>query len=332
MKKLLLFLVFLLAFSPSAFAAMESFQTFSGDGMAVSVDAVAMTDQSTATVSAEIPADATVVAAYLYSASVWSSSLYNVSFGGTLLTSDASSKLDVATKEANDAAENRWDVTSIVQTAYDGLGGVYDFDVTEHGYLDGEILAVVYSVDGADTQTVLLFDGELATTGDSFDVVLPEGYDGTSDAIMSLGISYSYQYDSAEYSQYSVVDINGERLTSSAGGNDDGNGVEENGMLITAGGFGDNPANPADPNAYPENYTSDDELYNLAPFLSEGDTLITISTLNPSNDDNIFFMALTVNGEAYVDDGNNSVPEPATMILLGTGLIGVATMGRKRKR
>ncbi len=330
MKKLVLTTTGILMFGVSGIsnATMSSFLTYSGEGAAISVDAVGMGDNQTAQIKAEIAAGATIQYAYLYSASVWSNGLSDVSFGGTTFFSDTSSRLDVGDKNANSASENRWDVTTIVQNAYDGNGGEYSFDVKEFGYLDGEILAVVYGVDGEDVKTAMLFDGELATTGDNFYVNLAEDYDG-SDAIMSLGISYSYQASSGQYSQ---IDINGNRLTSSAGGEDDG--FSSNGGLITAGGVGDSILNPPDPESIGDSPTYDDELYNLASFLTIGDNSINISSLNPSNDDNVFFMALSVTGEAYVTDDpiGPTVPEPTTMLLFATGLAGLAGVRRRNIR
>lgn len=324
MKKICVLAVVLMFISSAAFGAMSTFLSYTAEGAGISIDAVGVT--SSGNVSAEIPANATIYAAYLYSAAVWSGGLYDVEFDGNTLTSSAASRLDVGGKQANATSENRWDVTSIVAARYDSVGGTYNFTVTENGYLDGEILAVVYSVEGGETRTAMIFDGELATTGDTFNINLSDEYDG-SDAIFSLGISFGYQSNLNPPAQYTVIDVNDGRLTSSAGGEDDG--YSSNGGLITAGGVGDSIANPADPYSHGDGYDYDDELYNLAPFLTVGGNLITIATLNPSNDDNVFFAALTVRGEAIPDDVNPAVPEPATMILLGSGLLGLAGF-RKR--
>ncbi len=47
--------------------------------------------------------------------------------------------------------------------------------------------------------------------------------------------------------------------------------------------------NPANPYAAATSIRTDDELYNLLPFIEDGDRDITVFTQNPTNDDNIFF-------------------------------------------
>ena len=143
------------------------------------------------------------------------------------------------------------------------------------------------------------------------------------EAIMSLGISYGYQPSG----QYTQVDINGQRLTTSAGGQDDG--YSSNGGLITAGGIGDSILNPPDPFATRMGYNYDDELYSLNSFLNNGDTSISIATRNPSADDNVFFMGFTTLGEASTSP-IQPIPEPGTMIIVSSGLVGFIGLARKR--
>jgi hypothetical protein len=132
---------------------------------------------------------------------------------------------------------------------------------------------------------------------------------------MSVGISFGLQGPPAT-GQFSQIDVNGKRLTTSAGGNDDstckydspqdfGNTNKcSNGALITVGGVGDSTANPPNPLATDSTCAApgpprcDDELYNLKPFVHNGDTSINVHTLNPSNDDNIFFTGFQLNSAA----------------------------------
>ena len=61
------------------------------------------------------------------------------------------------------------------------------------------------------------------------------------------------------------------------------------------------------------NPRSDDELYNLIPFVKNGDTSITVDTLNPSNDDNIFFAGFFLGSTtAIVGEGILLSPSEAT--------------------
>lgn len=108
---------------------------------------------------------------------------------------------------------------------------------------------------------------------------------------MSLGISYSHQEGGEQ--QFSTVSVNGNLMTSAAGGEDDG--LPENGALLTVGGDGDSIADPADPMAPPTNARSDDELYDLKPFVQDGATEIHVATDNSSNDDNVFLATFISN-------------------------------------
>ncbi|WP_169064418.1 GDSL-type esterase/lipase family protein [Geodermatophilus dictyosporus] len=195
-------------------------------------------------------------------------------------------------------SSNYWaDVTSAVKAKLDTApAGAVSFTLGESasGSLDGEILSVIFNDpnQGADRSVTFLF-GATQTAGDNFTLQLSGPIDPLAPstiAQMSLGISYGYQSDGIQ--QYSTVDVNGRRLTSSAGGEDDGQGSD--GALITVGGHGDLPFN-ADAQLPPSGPRSDDELYDLKPFVRAGDTAINVTTANPSNDDNIFFAMFMTN-------------------------------------
>ena len=309
-------------------ATMSEFVSYTAEGAGLSIDALGVRTNRIGTLDVQLPAGASVYKAYLYSASVWRYGLHNVEFEGNTMVSNASSRLDIGSKDANPAAENRWDVTSIVSSKVGGGSGLFHFSTRELGYLDGEILAVLYEVPSAPVSTAMIFDGELASSGDSFKINLAKPIDKTDpnfQATMSLGISFGYQPGG----QYTEVDVNGKRLTSSAGGQDDG--YDSNGGLITAGGIGDSVTNPPDPYSHGTGPRYDDELYDLSAFVSNGDTVINIATRNPSNNDNIFFMGFTTLGKAYVGPGP-AVPEPTSLILLGTGLMGMMGVRQKKRK
>jgi lysophospholipase L1-like esterase len=211
------------------------------------------------------------------------------------------------------------DVTSMVKAKLDGApAGQVTFTVAEPqpDLTDGEIAVVIYD-DPAVTvdQTVSILYGSLNPNGDQYQLNLAgpiNKADPNTHLEMSLGISYSFQTGGAQ--QYSIVDVDGQRLTTSAGGEDDG--LPHNGALLTVGGDGDSIDNPSDPNATPTNPRSDDELYNLLPFVHDGDRQITVKTSNPSLDDNVLLATFTMNppvtsistgsGPAYVGVGDST--------------------------
>ncbi len=332
MRKIgILSVFFLLASASMAGATMSQFMSYTDNGAGMSVDAKGLADNTLGVISADIPVGASVYKAFLYSAAVGYSGnpLVDVVFEGNTLTSDVASRLDVGARDGNSwVSENRWDVTSIVQAKVGSGSGLFSFDLTETGYLDGEVLTVLYYDTTKPVNTAIIYDGELATTGDFFNIALTTPVDKTNPnffATMSLGISYSFQFGGGDVTgQWSQVDVNGQRMTSSAGGEDDG--FSANGGLITAGGIGDSIALPASAIANGGSARYDDELYGIESFLSNGETLISIRTLNPSNDDNVFFLGFTTLGEAK---DVSTVPEPATLLMLGAGLLGLA--GAKRK-
>ena len=77
-------------------------------------------------------------------------------------------------------------------------------------------------------------------------------------------------------------------------------GCGNNGALITVGGVGDSTINPTDGTSSTSPTGDDDELYNLAPSLSDGDTSLVINTANPSTDDNLFLAVISITAQAAV--------------------------------
>ena len=280
-------------------------------------------------IQANVPVGSQVLGAYLYSTSIWNiAPLYAVNFNGTNLSLNSGTLLGPS---ANPAVTRRWDVTNIVRSVVNGgQGGLYNFNLTELGNNDGSVLVVAYSNASTQGRSALIYDVELATTGDVTRFNFANPYSG-GNMLMSLASSFSMQPSD----QVTQVDVrtsnnpNARRLTSSAGGADDGE--QANGALITVGGIGDSAENP-DPFASPFGGPRvDDELYNLAlgnsanatPFITLGDSWAELSTINPSNDDNVFGMF--VSADFMID---NPIPAPSTLALLGA--LGLA--GRRRRR
>ncbi len=188
-------------------------------------------------------------------------------------------------------------VTSIVKPVVDAGGaGLVPLTIAEGNNtfsIDGVGIVVVFDDPSQTTQsTVIIAFGGQATTGDTFALTLSEPFDdATQDVELSLAIGFSVNSGG----QFSLIDVNGERMTSSAGDFDDGELA--NGALYTIGGVGDSEDNPADPN---NSSSPDDELYTLDEFIGDGDTDITVFSSNPSNDDIIHLATFLIRGTAAI--------------------------------
>lgn len=294
--------------------------TFIGKGN-WSLDAVGGSATGGGAIQVDVPTGSKIEKAFLYETTYSTqteSGSVKLSSGASSLALDSAAFTGLGSATAAGLIAYRADVTAYVSSVV-GSGSAVDFDFNisdiSGSRVDGFVLAVVYSNPNETTRTIAFLDGASAAGGDSFTVNFAKPIDTSVagfSAEMSLGIGFSFQSGS---DQYSTVKVNDRLLTSSAGGSDDGSAT--NGGLVTVGGLGDDPANPADPTRTAlDDPRLDDELYDLAkgsaadptPYIANGATSIKVDTLNPSNNDNIFFAGFNITAEATVDSGGNDAP------------------------
>jgi hypothetical protein len=296
---------------------------------ALSIDGFGSTTNS-GFIQANIPTGSIIQRAYLYAASVWNNPVKGVTFHGNPLSVGSATILG---PDENPATTARWDVTSIIASSF--TGGLQDFSILEDGQNDGAVLVVAYSNPSTQGLTSVILDGELSTGGDTVAFNFASPYTG-GDFLVSLASSYSDQpSDQATEIDVTTNSTINRRLTSSAGGADDRTTGEssQNGNLITVGGIGDNPTNPGPFDSPSLGPRIDDEYYNLAlgnsansaPFISPGDTFLSLTTKNSSKDDNLFGMFIT-------SGLKSTVPEPSmTLGIFGIGAIGILLSRRGKK-
>lgn len=276
--------------------------------ISLSVDGLGVVTGGSGVIQVEKPAGATVKSAYMAATDVWGSGQIP---DGAITIDGQGVNWDLVVKKHT---HNQWaDVTDLVKPKIDAApAGRIDFTIQENVYADGEILVVIFDDPSASVNTIVLMFGAQATEGDTFQVLLADPIDKSNasrDLEMGLGISFGYQ--SGYTGQYSIIDVNGNRLTSAAGGEDDG--YSGDGGLLTVGGLDDSTENPANPNLQPSYPRYDDELYNIEGLVNDGDTAITVFTRNPSNDDNIFFAYFNLKSTvAVVGEGIVLGPSSAT--------------------
>ncbi len=307
----------------------------------LSVDGVGSNLAAVGEVQAVVPVGATILKAYLYSAGLPSPfypgapttlAAYNAS--GISLAGNTINNFDTLVGAISDRVDiGRWytaraDVTALITTLTAGAAtDSFSWAVTEgslNNLIDGEVLAIAYSLPGLINATVAFMDGGQRTGGETTTIgfVNPLGDPTVAGYAAAFGIASSFSC----CNQASTIGVNGTVVTRLAGNNDDGNdaaGID--GSLITVGGIGDNPGNNV------ASYADDDELYDLKPFLTTGDMAVTIQTSNATNDDNIFFAHLyiteaikNINDTPVVPPASGAVPEPAAPALVLTALAALA--------
>lgn len=279
----------------------------------------------------DVPADAAVHKAFLYGSyySTTSPSLHQ----RTLTIAGRQVELQTIPSGAGSfLSAARADVTELVAAQVAATPGAGSLTVAnDPPGLDGVALLVIYRDDSRPVSTIAVVDGGAAQSGQrtTLDFVTPLDTDQPGfQAQMSLGIGFGYQgtdgHTCGRVNQSSIIQVNGTLLSSCAGGYDDGYGA--NGGLITVGGVGDELDNPADPTQRPGSQQPrvvDDELYDLRPFVADGDGSLVIETSNPSRDDIIFLTVVAISARV---EAVTSIPTGQTFGA-GTGTHAVNPTG-----
>jgi hypothetical protein len=278
------------------------------------------------TISTTVPIGSTVVAAYLYS-STFNSSTPGGTLGGTAVNYNVA--LGVNPTACCSLQAYQANVTSIVAPIINGgPGGTYNFSITEtNSNQDGEALVVVYTNPANPVQTVAILHGFASAAGDTATINFATPLNPSDPgffAHMAIGDGFSC------CNQKSEISVNGLLMTTAAGNNDDSaDAFISDGNLITVGNI-NGPFTGGTPGLPQTNYLNDHEAYDLAPFITNGDTSISITTANASLNDNIFLIVFNTSGEANVV--TPGIPEPSTWAMMILGFAGVGFMAYRRSR
>jgi hypothetical protein len=293
--------------------------TFYGHG-GYSSDGIGESDGGS--LRADVPAGSTVRQAYLYgsyeSYPSGQPSLTTfertVSFDGAPVVLTEVSKTDTVNDTFYAA---RADVTTTVAAQVGGGGAVTSFAASgpPGRPLHGLALVVIYENPASPRESIAILDGFASPSGDNakltYSAPLNTGVAGFR-ATMALGIGWSAQGSMGDHACYggqaSTVDVNSARLASCAGNADDSPN-----SLITVGGVGDSFTNPTDPFDDYDGNGDDDELYDLAPFVGDGDAELNIDTTNASQDDNVFLAVIEIAARASAATNGQTPPAPPVL-------------------
>lgn len=210
------------------------------------------------------------------------------------------------------------DVTNIVSTELDSASaGTINVPVvfgpisrtSNDNVYTGVALTVIFNSTTAETGTTIFQFGHASTSGETTTIDFSPLTTTPAGALLSLGIGWSIQSSATAPSDNSECDGTGEltcvditttsagktRVSNFAGGRDDS--LDTNPALITVGGVGDTAMTDSSfGDGTFGSYTDDSELYDISSLLDVGDDQLVLETFNPSGNDTVFQLVLSIPG------------------------------------